>query len=276
MSEMLTSFIIPAKDRASELRMCLASCLCQTYQNWEAIVVDDHSTEDIRQVVRGFNDRRICYIRQAEDRRGVASARQTAIEASQGSILMTLDSDDISHPHRSYNCKELLQGDTPKLIYTRIRFFDHFTGRDRRKPILEPHNPDLLLLFNYITNPGTAFNRKAYEAAGAYYDSSLEVSEDYDLYIRMMKAGVRIEAVDEEHVSYRKGFNSLTFGASSRVAKSVEQIRLKHNVQAFSLERIKELASSALWNTICADSELQEVWKDRRYDQAGSTELFAD
>ena len=37
------SFLIPAKNRPLELKAALGSCLAQSLENWEAIVVDDHS-----------------------------------------------------------------------------------------------------------------------------------------------------------------------------------------------------------------------------------------
>ena len=37
------SFLIPAHNRPEELKAALASCLAQSYEAWEAVVVDDHS-----------------------------------------------------------------------------------------------------------------------------------------------------------------------------------------------------------------------------------------
>mgnify|MGYP006171393707 CR=1 FL=1 len=64
-------------------------------------------------------------------------------------------------------CLELLQDPAPRLIYTRVRLFSSGTPHSRPKPILQPFSAPLLERFNFITNPGTAFNRAAYAAAGA-------------------------------------------------------------------------------------------------------------
>jgi glycosyltransferase involved in cell wall biosynthesis len=55
----LVSVIIPTYNRARELARALESVRAQTYGNWEALVVDNHSTDDTDQLISGFNDPRI-------------------------------------------------------------------------------------------------------------------------------------------------------------------------------------------------------------------------
>lgn len=240
--------------------MALASCLAQTYENWEAVVIDDHSSCDIKSITDYFLDQRIRYIRQSKDKQGIAAARQTAIENAHSQIYITLDSDDISMPNRAYRCKQLLSGPTAKLIYTRVRFFDDKSGSDHKKPVLEPHNKELLQAFNYITNPGTAFNKKAYRLAGCYYDLEMEICEDYELYLRMSDAGVDIQAVDEEHVFYRKNAASATANCKQKIKFFVDKIRLKNGLEDISMQTLKKFASPALWESIKNDPESQWIW----------------
>ena len=69
------SFITPAHNRPRELRAALASCLCQSIEDWEAVVVDDHSDDaDLEAVVAGFSDPRLRYHQLDSDQRGVADA----------------------------------------------------------------------------------------------------------------------------------------------------------------------------------------------------------
>ena len=110
------SFICPVHDRPALLRAALASCLAQTMNDWEAVVVDDHSVDDIEGVVSSFDDPRIRYFRQTPDFKGVAAARELAIEAAESNILITLDGDDINHPNRAYRCFETLNEDSARVI----------------------------------------------------------------------------------------------------------------------------------------------------------------
>lgn len=261
------SFIVPVKNRQKELVGCLASCLTQTYSNWEAVVVDDHSITDIRRIVDMFEDTRIRYVKQDDGKNGVSQARQKAIQEANGKILVTLDSDDISSPLRADRCSALMQEGGEQLIYTRVCFFNDKTGQTQVKPILTEHNPALLEKFNYITNPGTAFTRKAYEAAGGFYDTDLDIGEDYDLYLRMQEAGVWIRAIDEQHVYYRKGAESATFEAAARISDSVERIRRKHNIARFSWDELLELAPEDLRRALREDQSMKVIWSDRRQEE---------
>ena len=70
------SFLIPAHDRPRELKAALASCLAQSCEDWEAVVVDDHSEQaDLKELVAGFDDERLRYTRLEGDERGVSAAR---------------------------------------------------------------------------------------------------------------------------------------------------------------------------------------------------------
>ena len=199
------SFLIPARNRPEELKAALASCLAQSCHAWEAVVVDDHSNEtDLQALVAAFGDERLRYARLTDGQHGVSAARNQAIKLAQSPRLITLDSDDLNNPHRAARCLELLDPKKPQLIYTRVRLFSADRPGGLSKRVLQPFSAALLEMFNFITNPGTAFTRKAFEAAGEGFRPSLSLAEDYDLYLRMARAGVTIRAIDEEHVSYRK------------------------------------------------------------------------
>lgn len=269
------SFIVPVRNRAAELRVALASCLAQSFEAWEAIVLDDHSDEPVEAVVRGFSDPRLRYQRQSADRHGVAAAREAAIALASTTILITLDGDDINQPQRAGRCLELLQGETARLIYTRVRLFSSGTPHSRPKPILQPFSAPLLERFNFITNPGTAFNRAAYLAAGAHYDPSLAMAEDYDLYLRMSRAGVSIEAIDEEHVCYRKHPESTTAGRPEALHAAIMQVRRKHAVPPFPLEAIAEHALPQLAHNLLHDPANRALWSDDRWSPASPAEPSA-
>ncbi len=91
---MLTSVIIPFRDRFDNLQSAIDSVLCQTYQNWEIILIDDASSE-LYQVK--YNDPRIKLFRN-EKNLGPGASRQKGIELSIGQMICFLDSDDIYLP----------------------------------------------------------------------------------------------------------------------------------------------------------------------------------
>src|SRR4051794_16973581 len=94
---MKVSVIVRAYNRGYIIREAIASILCQTYTNFELILVDDGSHDDTPQVVSEFQDDRVRYIRH-ETNRGVSAAGNTGMRAATGEVIAHLDSDDVWRP----------------------------------------------------------------------------------------------------------------------------------------------------------------------------------
>lgn len=119
----IVSVVIPCYNHAHYVRYALDSVLAQTFADWEAIVVDDGSTDDTPSAVAAFVDPRVRYIRQTNQ--GLSAARNTGVEAAQGEYLAFLDADDAWRPGFLQRCVSALSRD-PALsgVYTRVVFID--------------------------------------------------------------------------------------------------------------------------------------------------------
>ncbi len=96
----LVSVLVANYNYAPYLPAALQSLLDQTYPDWEAIVVDDGSTDGSREVLAEWaaRDARIRVLSQPNG--GQASALNAAFGASRGPILSILDSDDVFEPEK--------------------------------------------------------------------------------------------------------------------------------------------------------------------------------
>ncbi len=92
----LVTIVVPVFNRASVVGRALRSILEQTYENWEAMVVDDGSTDHSTQVIEQFTvkDSPINLIRHPQ-KKGAQAARNTGIFAATGNWVAFLDSDDV-------------------------------------------------------------------------------------------------------------------------------------------------------------------------------------
>lgn len=90
----LVSIIVPVYNVEPYLRACLDSILAQTYQNWEAVLVDDGSKDQSGTICDEYARRDPRFIVVHKQNEGVAKARITAFEHSKGAYITFIDSDD--------------------------------------------------------------------------------------------------------------------------------------------------------------------------------------
>src|SRR6266536_344562 len=86
------SVIMPVYNGEKFVAEAVGSVLCQTYQNFELIVVDDGSTDTTTTILKRYG-RRLTLIQRPHV--GVATARNAGIQASRGEFVALIDSDDI-------------------------------------------------------------------------------------------------------------------------------------------------------------------------------------
>jgi glycosyltransferase involved in cell wall biosynthesis len=96
--EPLISVLVPAYNAEAFLEQCLESIVAQTYRHLEIIVVDDGSTDSSGAISDRWAecDDRIRVIHQPNG--GHSAARNTALDAMTGELVMMVDSDDVVHP----------------------------------------------------------------------------------------------------------------------------------------------------------------------------------
>ena len=95
---MLFSIIIPVYNVENYLRDCLDSMLNQSFADWEAICVNDGSTDGSSTILDDLasKDSRVTVISQPNG--GLSAARNTGLKAAQGDFVLFLDSDDWLEP----------------------------------------------------------------------------------------------------------------------------------------------------------------------------------
>lgn len=102
------SIIIPVYNVAAYLRECLDSVLAQTFTEWEAICVDDGSTDGSGAILDeyGAKDKRFLIIHQENS--GVSVARNNALDVANGEWIGFVDADDKLLPRRLANIAETI------------------------------------------------------------------------------------------------------------------------------------------------------------------------
>lgn len=100
-SGVVFSIVVPLFNRQGLVVETLQSIAAQTCRSFEAIIVDDHSTDRGPEQVQTFaeNDARFRFIRRTTEGRGAPICRNIGLQNSRGEFIVFLDSDDLLAPH---------------------------------------------------------------------------------------------------------------------------------------------------------------------------------
>jgi peptidoglycan/xylan/chitin deacetylase (PgdA/CDA1 family)/glycosyltransferase involved in cell wall biosynthesis/2-polyprenyl-3-methyl-5-hydroxy-6-metoxy-1,4-benzoquinol methylase len=204
------SVIIPAYNAADTIEMALRSLAVQHGVAWEAIVVDDGSTDDTAGIVqqRMRREPRLRLIRQSQS--GVSAARNAGMSVARGEWLCFLDADDWLAPRAFGRLLALSRADPDAAVLvggaTRVgeggEVWD-YDSRDLSDPfaVLSTHCS--------IAIHSALVRRSAVRELGGF-DESLRSSEDWDLWQRLARAGRRFAQTRQRVAFYRARPGSLS------------------------------------------------------------------
>lgn len=131
------SVIIPVCNTEAYLRRCLDSLLNQTFPDWEALCVDDGSTDGSSRILDEYasRDGRFRVIHKRNE--GASAARNAALPHIRGEYALLIDSDDFLHPQLMEICLHFAERDGTDLVaFTYDRAYRKKIKRlhDRNRP----------------------------------------------------------------------------------------------------------------------------------------------
>lgn len=191
------SVIIPCYQRSDVLRRSITSVLAQTETDFELVVGDDGSTEDLRAVAESFGDPRVKVARR-EVNGGISAGRNVARTLATGRLISYLDSDDEWHPNH-LEVQRAAIDEQPQASAVSTAFEMRYpSGRvDVRVP--EQHE-DLLerTVRGVDLSPGSTMmvRAAALDDIGPWPED-IARNEDYDWFLRMAERGHDLRVVPE-------------------------------------------------------------------------------
>jgi glycosyltransferase involved in cell wall biosynthesis len=116
------SVIIPIYNNALYIQEAITSVLSQGIEKLEIIIIDDGSTDDFEEKIKGFNNPRIRLIKQINS--GAAAARNNGIKNAKGEFLAFLDADDIWAPNKlKLQLEVLINREDINMVYGQVKEF---------------------------------------------------------------------------------------------------------------------------------------------------------
>lgn len=180
------SIITAVYNGERHLGECLESIFAQTFDNYEAIVVDDGSTDSTPQILETWQrrDRRLKVLRNSENK-GRAFTRNRALTASRGKYVAVLDADDYSMPDRLELQYSFLQENPETQVLgadIRIHGADTILAHPRTDSEIRAD----LFFDNSLFHSTVLMHKSILTVTNSWYDVALPLAQDYGLWASLM------------------------------------------------------------------------------------------
>lgn len=199
------SVLMTTYNGAEFIGESIDSILCQTFADFELIIVDDASTDNTPDLIAAYGDPRIRYMR-LERNAGAVSARNQGIASARGTYIAPLDHDDLSRPTRLARQAAWLD-ENPDVVMVSSECLVLENGRmyQRPQPFLgTPREavPFFLHLRNGIAYSSIMFRASIVGRLGTVFREEYKYIDDFDLYHRLLPLG-SIDWIREPLTIYR-------------------------------------------------------------------------
>ena len=215
----LVSIVIPTYNHAPMLQRALATVVEQKYQNWNAIVVNNFSTDNTLEVVAAFNDPRIQCVN-FRNNGVIGASRNEGIALATGKYVAFLDSDDTWFPTKLEKCVEIL--DSGSDLVCHAEYWIDESGKSRLVaygPSEAATHHNLIYKGNRISTSATVVRAALLkEVHGFDVAPELISTEDYDLWIRLAAKSDKFAFISEPLGEYHRHDNNVSANIEKHLA----------------------------------------------------------
>lgn len=204
MKNPIVTVVVPCHGSLPYLKETVDSLIHQTFSDFEVIIVNDLIAEKHLKYVHGLSriDSRFKVV--DSHGHGISSALNTGIELSKSNFIARIDSDDIMDPKRlEFQLDRISMSMDILCVGTQLRMIDELGKLIRYTRFPESSNQirEVMKIRNIVAHPSVMVRKDAVLMAGSYR-SFFDGTEDYDLWLRLMKFG-EIVNIHEPLTSYR-------------------------------------------------------------------------
>jgi len=200
----MISVVLTARDAEATLAEAVESCLGQSEQDFELILVDNGSSDETRRLMDGFHlkNKRV---RVLSCEGTHVEAHTVGVAATNGEFVARMDADDVSHPRRLELQAALLKADESLSgctcgvqVCSRgrdigdgfLKYVDWLNGLVAPEDVARER-----FIESPVVHPASMVRRSALLDAGGYQEVAW--AEDYDLWLRFLETEHRIGMVPE-------------------------------------------------------------------------------
>jgi glycosyltransferase involved in cell wall biosynthesis len=245
----LVSVVMPAFNAARFIEQTLESARCQTFQDFEVLVVDDGSTDDTAAVAQKFceTDARFQLLRRSHN--GLSATRNAGIERTRGEFIAFLDADDVWSPEK-LECQMALFRADPRVnfSYTNFHFWDGQLDLEiyyrANRPLPDCDAARQLIFANVYCISTVVTKRELFDKAGVFDTALLDGCEDWDLWLRLAEHGLYARGTHKPLARYRRWPGNMS---NKKLKMAENDVRvLKKNLLATRRPELRPLYRQSL------------------------------
>jgi hypothetical protein len=224
------SVIIPNYNRGALVAETIANMLGQSLPPFEVIVIDDGSTDDSREVIKGFGEkvRLLC-----QENKGPGAARNAGLEAANGEFVQFMDSDDLASLNKlevQGRAMQELKADIAYGPWIKLSFDGQRVIPENHVLQSRPVPSDKSLLHWFLTNWSIVFQtclfRRTFLLETGRYRTDMFLAEDLEYFTRILLKEPKIIFTPESLMLYRlHTINKLTESGTKDEKKTRDRAR---------------------------------------------------
>lgn len=236
----LISIILPTYNGSKFINQTIDSCLNQTYQQFELIIVNDCSTDDTESIVQEYDDPRVRYFKNEQNLK-LPKTLNAGFANAKGEYLTWISDDNYFADDALKKMVAELEEKNSDLVcapYYTINDENEITGSREVGPVEN-------ILLDNIVKACFLYKKEVHEKLEGY-SGDLFLVEDYDFWIRTVYHGFKLSFLQEKIYYYRFHEGSLTESRRKDIAKALYGL-LEYHIPRFEKSDFKDLVNASVY-----------------------------
>ncbi|TFH08815.1 MAG: glycosyltransferase [Nitrosomonadales bacterium] len=269
----MVSVVIKSYNHAAYIHQSIQSILDQSFQDFEIVITDDGSTDKTPDIIRKFTDPRI-HLEILPNNNGISIAMNKTIERARGKYIAILNSDDYALSGRLEQQVKFLESNSDISVLFGLPMPVDDNGRetesfdDFTRPLSFPDFSCSTWLRNFFFHgnclcaPTAMIRSTVYKQVGEY-DPRLTALQDFEMWIRMLKARNNFYVLPIELTAFRIRDKNLNMSAprfDSRLRSTFELSQVLKQYCTVNLGLLTSTFSKDIARIGLSSDDPYEVW----------------
>lgn len=227
------SILMPAYNVQDYIAYAIESMLCQTFADFEFIIIDDGSIDNSWDIIQEYakKDKRIVALKNEANYK-ICKTLNRGIDIARGEYIVRMDADDWSYPYRLEKQVKFMD-ENPKVGvsggYIMVCDKDMHSRHLRKYKSNDREIRKRMFFYNPFCHPATIWRCDILKKTTCFNEMLYDV-EDYDLYFRAGRMS-KFANLPDMLIKYRISENSVSFKRARRQERLTLYVRLKAMIE---------------------------------------------